>query len=100
MMRLACALVLFGAASCYDTSKPLPPVYPDYPQESTVAVSLVCDHLRALDCPEGKGSPGGQSCEQTVVQERQRPPRLHEGCWLDAGTKEDIRKCGDLRCRD
>lgn len=64
-----------------------------------VTASVVCARLRSLGCPEGKPTPAGRSCE-TVLEDARKLRPFPEGCWADAGTREEAVACGGLRCRD
>lgn len=102
-----CSLVASGAvliaAGCYDASKPLPPHFPDYPAPAPFGTELdrtcaaACERLRALGCPEGSGSLGGEPCTVTCARASSLRP-LPAACWAEAGTTADAKACGALRC--
>lgn len=88
---------------CDDPTKPCPLVEPDYPptprfgSELERACSSACSALRAIGCPEGSGTLGGEPCGSTCVRASALRP-LPLGCWADAGDVASARSCGSIRC--
>ena len=95
---------LVGCYECQgENCSNLPPTSPDYPPMPRFGAELqhacddACKHLRALGCPEGSGSMGGEPCTVTCQRTGSVRP-LPLACWADAGTTAEAKACGALRC--
>lgn len=95
-------MISLGGAACYDANK-APPVEPNYPPmtpfvgDVAEACAVACDHLKAIGCPEGKGSLAGHSCAPVCVESMNLRP-LPLACWANASSQDAARACGSLRC--
>lgn len=107
LLALAAAIGVLTFEGCYQCDGPdcrnLPPVYPDYPPTPSFGADLeracdrACARLRAIGCPEGSGSMGGEPC--TITCQRAVGVRpLPIVCWADAGSSAEAKACGGLRC--
>jgi hypothetical protein len=104
---LALALVVLVTAGCYECADKncsnIPDIHTDYPPGPRFGAELeracgdACAHLRALGCPEGSGSMGGEPCTVTCTKASSARP-LPLACWSDAGSTAEAKACGALRC--
>lgn len=101
-MKLSSVLIvgmvaLVSCATNREVVEPVPPPAPPFQGNVTDACSSACSNLRRIDCPEGLGSIGGESCERRcaiAMQLRSMPLE----CWIRAESPVDARACGSLRC--
>lgn len=94
---LVVLVLIVALAGCYRDNDPnLPPEAVVFGEGA--ACGPGCDRAASLGCSEGKASPGGipckDVCERAVTTHFRN---VHPGCWVDAGSVDDLKKCG-LRC--
>lgn len=88
----ACALLL--ATNCTPAPVVLPPK--ERPEAGTPAdCDAACGRLRALDCEEGKSTPGGGTCEDVCLNVQQsEATALDLACVVRAGSCSAANACG------
>lgn len=102
-MRIVLAAALAALVVGCPLSDRQTPVEPDYPPpppwmaDVPAGCSSACSNLRTLDCPEGKGSMSGETCERVCIRANELRP-LPLACWAAATTVAAAKGCGSLRC--
>ena len=80
---------------CPDPQQPKPLPLPPEGDAGTATCASACLHMKALDCPLGRTTPRGNTCEKTcaIVREENHGAGFPVGCLTDAPSCEEAERC-------